>query len=98
MHQPAAGQNLLFGITGLRMDFIAREVLIAARNAWLLEKASFVGEVRREQGALAQDDRQLLESLDRKHLGKHGEDAGRSLSALTQPRVPLRRVPPVSLL
>ena len=31
-------RNLLFGILALQMDFIDREQLVAAMNAWVLEK------------------------------------------------------------
>jgi hypothetical protein len=32
-------RNLLFGILALQMDFISRDALIAAMNAWVLDKA-----------------------------------------------------------
>jgi eukaryotic-like serine/threonine-protein kinase len=83
MSQPSADQNLLFGIIALQMDFITRDALIAAMHAWVLEKAKSLGDILAEQGVLALDERQLLEALVRKHLERHGEDAGRSLSALS---------------
>jgi eukaryotic-like serine/threonine-protein kinase len=83
MAQPGADRNLLFGILALQMDFISRDALIAAMNAWLLEKAKSLGDILAEQGVLAEDERQLLEALVGKHLERHGEDAGRSLSALS---------------
>jgi Flp pilus assembly protein TadD/tRNA A-37 threonylcarbamoyl transferase component Bud32 len=82
MPDPAADRNLLFGILALQMDFIGRDALIAAMNAWVLDKAKPLGQVLREQGQLADDEYALLDGLVRKHLEKHGNDPERSLAAL----------------
>jgi hypothetical protein len=37
--RPGADRNLLFGILALQMDFIGRDALIAAMNAWVLDKS-----------------------------------------------------------
>ena len=34
----AADRNLLFGILALQMDFISRDQLVRAMNAWVLDK------------------------------------------------------------
>src|SRR5438034_967380 len=52
---PAADRNLLFGILALQMDFISRDQLIAAMNAWVLDKAKPLGQILRAQGTLAAD-------------------------------------------
>src|SRR5262245_35039266 len=83
MAQPTADRNLLFGILALQLDFITRDALIAAMSAWVLEKHKTLGQILRSQGALAEDEHELLDSLVRKHLGKHGDDTERSLAALT---------------
>ena len=83
MSQMVADRNLLFGIIALQMDFVSRDALIAGMNAWLLEKGKALGEILVAQGALAPDERGLLDPLVRKHLAKHGDDAERSLSALS---------------
>jgi serine/threonine-protein kinase len=77
-----ANRNLLFGILARQMDFIGRDALIAAMNAWVLDKAKPLGQILREQGKLAEDEYALLEGLVRKHLEKHGNDPQRSLAAL----------------
>ena len=41
---PAADRNLLFGILALQMDFVGRDALIAAMNAWVLDKAKPLGD------------------------------------------------------
>ncbi len=85
MSQAAADRNLLFGILALQMDFIRRDALIAAMNAWVLDKAKPLGQILLAQGALATADHELLEVMVRRHLEKHGHDAERSLAALAAP-------------
>jgi hypothetical protein len=80
--RPASDRNLLFGILALQMDFISRDALIAAMNAWVLDKARPLGQILQDQGALAADERAVLEALVEKHLRKHGGDAERSLAAI----------------
>ena len=45
-----ADRNLLFGILALQMDFISRDVLVAAMNAWVLDKGKPLGQVFLEPG------------------------------------------------
>ena len=95
MSGAAADRNLLFGILALQMDFIRRDALIAAMNAWVLDKARPLGQILLEQGALAAADRELLDVMVQRHLEKHGQDAERSLAALAAPeavRADLRRI------
>src|SRR5262245_9701726 len=79
---PAADRNLLFGILALQMDFISRDRLIAAMNAWILDKAKSLGDILQGQGALAVDDRAVLDALVVRHLRKHGGDPQRSLASV----------------
>src|SRR5262249_48258250 len=81
MH-PTADRNLLFGILALQMDFIRRDDLIAAMNAWALDKAKPLGQLLVEQGKLAPEARQALEGLVGQHLKLHGDDPQLSLMAL----------------
>jgi serine/threonine protein kinase len=80
---PAADRNLLCGILALQMDFINRDALIQAMNAWVLDKAKPLGQILQEQGALRPDTLTLLEALVQKHLELHGQDAQHSLAALS---------------
>jgi serine/threonine-protein kinase len=82
MSQSHADRNLLFGILAVQMDFISRDQLIAAMNAWVLEKGKPLGAILQAQGALGKDEHALLEALVIKHLQKHGNDAARSLAAV----------------
>jgi hypothetical protein len=60
---PAADRNLLFGILALQMDFISRDALIQAMNAWTLDKPKPLGQILVEHGALRPEKRDLLETL-----------------------------------
>jgi serine/threonine-protein kinase len=75
----AADRNLLFGILALQMDFVDRDALVAAMNAWVLQKNQRLGDVLVQQGMLGEDERRVLDSLVEKHLARHGGDAQRSL-------------------
>src|SRR5438128_12670214 len=81
-YRPAADRNLLFGILALQMDFIGRDALVTAMNAWVLDKAKPLGQILVAQGALAADAHTLLEALVQKHLQLHGGDAARSLATI----------------
>jgi serine/threonine protein kinase/tetratricopeptide (TPR) repeat protein len=83
MSQPGADRNLLFGVLALQMDFIKREQLIAAMQAWVFDKGKPLGEILCAQKALAEDSRALLEALVQKHLAQHGNDAEKSLAAVS---------------
>jgi tetratricopeptide (TPR) repeat protein/tRNA A-37 threonylcarbamoyl transferase component Bud32 len=80
---PAADRNLLFGILALQMDFISRDQLVAALNAWVLEKATPLGQILVEHQGLRPQDRDLLEIMVRRHLELHGNDAEKSLAAVS---------------
>src|SRR3954469_8300343 len=83
MSQPHADRNLLFGILALQTDFISRDALLRAVRAWVPDKAKPLGQVLREQQALAEDEHALLEALVQKHLRRHGNDPQQSLAALS---------------
>src|SRR5262249_5691045 len=69
----------------LQMDFVSRDQLISAMNAWVLDKARPLGRVLLEQRALAADVQALLEALVDRHLAQHGGDPHHSLQALSPP-------------
>jgi serine/threonine protein kinase len=88
--RPGADRNLLFGILALQMEFIQRDALIAAMNAWLLDKARPLGQVLVEQQALRPEQRQVLDQLVAMHLECHDNDPEKSLAAVAVP-TPLRK-------
>ena len=59
----SADRNLLFGILALQMDFVTRDQLVTAMNAWVLTKQTPLGKILVEQNALTSELRALLESL-----------------------------------
>ena len=50
MSKSLADRNLLFGILALQMDFVTRDGLIAAMNAWVLDKIKPLGQILQAQG------------------------------------------------
>ena len=52
MAPAASDRNLLFGILALQMDFITRDALVAAMNAWVLQKHRSLADLLEERGAL----------------------------------------------
>src|SRR5262245_32584212 len=83
MPHPHADRNLLFGVLALQLDFISRKALIAAMNAWALDKAKSLGQVFLERGDLSNDRRALLEALVEEHLKQHNNDPQQSLAAVS---------------
>jgi serine/threonine protein kinase len=65
------------------MDFIDREQLIAAMNAWVMEKSKRLDQILLEQNSLGEDTRALLVAMVEKHLELHGGDAEKSLAAVS---------------
>jgi tRNA A-37 threonylcarbamoyl transferase component Bud32 len=82
MPNSAADRNLLFGIMALQMDFVSRDALVAAMNAWVLDKAKPLGHILRDQVVLSAEHHALLEALVEAHLKAHAGDPQRSLAAL----------------
>src|SRR5262245_30282804 len=85
MNPAASDRNLLFGILALQLDFISRDALIAAMHAWVQAKDRSLGDILIEQGALADTQRPMLETLVEAHLRQHGGDVRQSLKALSAP-------------
>ena len=76
-------RTLLFGILAVQMDFISRDALVGATNAWVSQKDKPLGEVLVERGELAKARRDLLEGLVDEHVRAHAGDAARSLQAIS---------------
>jgi len=80
---PLTDRNLLFGLLALQMNFIQRDALIAAMNAWVLERHRPLGEILVERGDLERRFRSLLEPMVDAHVERHGGDPSQSLAALS---------------
>ena len=80
MVNSTSDRNLLTGILALQMDFIDRDQLVAAMNAWVLDKSQSLDQLLVERGDLEDDTRRILNALVDKHLALHGGDAAKSLA------------------
>lgn len=72
MPPASADRNLLFGILALQMDFLSRDQLIEAMNAWVLDKQRPLGDILVHKGWLKPARRQLLDGLVEEHAAEHG--------------------------
>jgi len=83
MTSSTSDRNLLFGILALQMDFITRDGLIDAMQAWTLAKTQSLGEVLVDRELMLQSQRDVLEQLVDAHIAQHGGDAQQSLQGLS---------------
>src|SRR5437879_3971293 len=83
MSASSSDLNLLYGILALQVNFVTRDALIRGMNAWVLEKHRSLGEILLEQGALRQEQHAVLHGIVRMHLKAHGNDAQKSLVAVS---------------
>ena len=61
-------RNLLFGILALQMDFITRDALVAAMNAWVSTRPGRSARSWSSRGARPTHVATLLEALVHEHL------------------------------
>src|SRR5690242_14083460 len=78
----AADRDLLFGLLALQNGLINQVQLVAAFQAWTLDKARALADHLVGRGDLDADDRSAVEALVERHIKKHGGDAERSLAAI----------------
>jgi serine/threonine-protein kinase len=78
----AADRNLLFGLLALQNGLINQVQLVAAFQAWTLDKTRPLADHLVDRGDLDADDRSAVDALVARHIKKHGDDVGRSLAAL----------------
>jgi serine/threonine protein kinase/tetratricopeptide (TPR) repeat protein len=78
----AADQDLLFGLLALQNGLINQVQLVAAFQAWTLDKARPLADHLVGCGNLDADDRSAVEALMARHLKKHAGDVERSLAAI----------------
>ena len=75
--------NLLLGLLALQNNFIDRDALLGAFNAWVADRSRGLGRILLDRGALSPPRRQLLEALVEEHIRMHGDDPEKSLAALS---------------
>jgi hypothetical protein len=77
-----ADRNLLFGLLALENGLIDQVQLVAAFQAWTLDKARALADHLVGRGDLDADDRSAVDALVARHIKKHGGDVERSLAAM----------------
>ena len=77
----AADRHLLFGLLALQTGIINQGQLVAAFQAWTLDKMRNLADILVARGDLNAVERGLLEGLADQHLQKHG-DVEKSLAAV----------------
>jgi tetratricopeptide (TPR) repeat protein/tRNA A-37 threonylcarbamoyl transferase component Bud32 len=78
----AADRNLLFGLLALQNGLINQVQLVAAFQAWTLDKARALADHLVSRGDLDADQCAGVEAMVGLHLKKHGGNAEKSLAAL----------------
>jgi len=81
--QKSAARSLLFGLLALQNNFIDRETLLSAFNAWVADKSKSLGQILLDRGALSPARHAALEMLVNEHVDRHGHDPERSLAVLS---------------
>jgi serine/threonine protein kinase/tetratricopeptide (TPR) repeat protein len=79
----AADRNLLFGLLALQNGLINQVQLVAAFQAWTLDKARALADHLVGRGDLEADDRSVVDALVARHVKKHGGKAEKSLAAIS---------------
>jgi serine/threonine protein kinase/tetratricopeptide (TPR) repeat protein len=76
-----ADRNLLFGILAVQANFVTRDALIRAMNAWTKERSKPLGRLLIEQQVLTSSSLLLLEQAVDERLAAHGGDGAKCLAA-----------------
>ena len=82
----AADRHLLFGLLALQNGLINQGQLVAAFQAWTLDKSRSLADHLEARGDLTAARRALLEALAEVHLEAHGGDVEKSLAAVAASR------------
>ena len=83
MPESHTDDNLLFGSLARQMNFITRDALIRGLNTCANEEDGTIGQVLQSQGALAEHDDGLLNSLVHRLMELHDHNARSCLAAVT---------------
>jgi serine/threonine-protein kinase len=86
MGKADADRNLLFGLLALQNGLINQGQLVAAFQAWTLDKGRFLAEHLVARGDVDVDDCLAVEALVNRHLKKHGGQVRKSLAAVNTGR------------
>src|SRR5271155_755198 len=79
----AVDRLLLFGLLALQNGIINQSQLVAAFQAWALDKSKTLADHLEARGDLTGAKRPLLEALTELHVETHGGDVDQSLAAVS---------------
>jgi eukaryotic-like serine/threonine-protein kinase len=82
MANSGANRDLLFGLLALQNGLIDQAQLVAAFQAWTLDKERPLAEHLAARGEFETEDRAAVEALVARHLKKHGGSTAKSLAVL----------------
>ncbi len=82
----AVDRHLLFGLLALQNGIIDQGQLVAAFQAWTLDKSRSLADHLEARGDLTAAKRALLEALAAVHIEAHGGDVDKSLAAVSAGR------------
>jgi serine/threonine-protein kinase len=77
-----ADHHLLFGLLALQIGLINQGQLVAAFQAWTLDKSRALADHLVDRGDLDEEDRSAVDVLVARHIKKHGGDVEKSLAAV----------------
>src|SRR5271155_698521 len=77
-----ADLHLLFGLLALQNGLINQSQLLAAFQAWTLDKSRSLADHLEARGDLDADDRAAVEALATRHIKRHCGDLEKSLAAV----------------
>ena len=77
-----ADRQLLFGMLALQNGLVNQGQLVAAFQAWTLDKSRSLAEYLEARGDLDADDRAAVAGAGGRHLRRHGDDVEKSLAAV----------------
>jgi serine/threonine-protein kinase len=78
----AADRHLLFGLLALQIGIINQGQLVAAFQAWTLDRSKSLADHLVARSDLDDEDRAAVDALVARHLKKHGGDVEKSLAAV----------------
>ena len=78
----AADRHLLFGLLALQNGLISQVQLVAAFQAWTLDKSRSLADQLEARGDLDADGRNAVEAMVALHVKKHGGSSEKSLASI----------------
>ncbi len=93
MANSAAERHLLLGLLALQNGLIDQGKLVAAFQAWTLDKSRSLAEHLVALGHLSAAKRSAIEAIAALHVEAHGGDAAKSLAAIPAGHRPARASP-----